>query len=59
MKKKKTLFFIPDFNSKSGFGHYYRCLQFSKFFKKKFNIFFLIDQNKSTVNFFLKKKIKR
>ena len=59
LKKKKSLFFIPDLNSKSGFGHYNRCLQFSKFFKKKFKIFFLIEKNKSSASFFSNKKNKK
>ena len=49
MKLKKKIFFIPDLDNKSGLGHYYRCIKFSEFFKKKFKTFFFLKKN--TKNF--------
>ena len=48
----KIFIFIPDTKLKSGFGHYYRCLKFSNFIKKK-KIYFLINRE------FSKKIIKK
>ncbi len=52
----KNIFFIPDFDKKSGLGHYYRCSNFSEFFKKKYKTFILIKKNKHNKNFFLNNK---
>ena len=52
----KKIFFIPDFDNKSGYGHYYRCLNFLEFFKNKYKTFILIKKNKNNKIFFSKKK---
>ena len=52
----KKFFFIPDFDNKSGLGHYYRCLKFLEFFKKKYKTFILIKKNKHNKNFFSNNK---
>ena len=41
---KKNFFFMQDFDNKSGLGHYYRCLNFSEFFKKNIKTFILIKK---------------
>lgn len=41
--KKKLAIFV-SYNSKIGFGHIYRCMNFSNFFKKKIKFFFFINK---------------
>ena len=56
MKLKKKIFFIPDLDNKSGLGHYYRCLKFSEFFRKKYKIFILLKKNLKNTNILLNAK---
>ena len=53
---KRKIYFIPDLNSKSGLGHYFRCLKYLDFFKKKFKTYILIQKNNFKQDFIVKKK---
>ena len=56
MTLKNFFLFIPDLDSKSGLGHYFRCLKFLEFFKKKYRTYILIKKNKTSVNLLSKTK---
>ena len=41
----KEFIFIPDTNKNSGLGHFFRCLNYSKFINSKNKITFFIKRN--------------
>ena len=47
--KKLNIFFRNIFGTKVGLGHLIRCHKLANFFKKKFNIFFVLDKKKEIV----------
>lgn len=56
---KKNFFFLLLCNSKVGFGHFFRCLKYSKILKKKgYQSFFLMNYSKSNLKIIKKNKIK-
>lgn len=50
----KTIIIFPDTDNLNGLGHFHRCYKYNFHLKKKFKVFFLINNNFSDI--YLKKK---